>query len=96
MSTAVLVDISIDGEAEPPYKICLARSDDFDTIWHFEDDAWVNITDAVQDTVGFLCGTAETLSPFAVAEALPPEPEGPGSRPPSFDFELPLLLPDTR
>ncbi len=96
MSTAVLVDISIDGDAEPPYKICLARSDDFDTIWHFEDDAWVNITDAVQGPDGFLCGTTGTLSPFAVAEALPPEPEGPGSRPPSFDFELPLLLPDTR
>lgn len=62
-----LIDIKIEG-ASGPYTICVDGQSPT-RLWHFENSAWRDVTDrAPNDYVGGkVCGTVDSLSPFALA-----------------------------
>ncbi|MFM2105748.1 MAG: hypothetical protein RL338_780, partial [Chloroflexota bacterium] len=74
--SVLVVDITVatsDGTLAPPYTICIAGAPP-QKLWHFEGGAWKNITNSPTATPpgyadGKVCGTATSLSPFAVALA---------------------------
>lgn len=70
-STAVFVDIEIvSGDPSGPFKVCIETAV-FTKLFHFVGGSWLNITDDVQPVLGVLCGTTNSLSPFAAGSELP-------------------------
>ena len=72
----VIVDISAPGTTGP-YTVCLAGEAPA-RLWHWEADTWVDRTSPAPDDYldGHVCGTTDTLSPFAVApvkDGTPPQ-----------------------
>lgn len=61
------------------------------TLLHYDETlmppSWVDITSSVDTLANVLCGTTTTLSPFAMAEPIPPTPVGDGPTAPA-EFAL--------
>jgi hypothetical protein len=60
----LLIDISVTG-ASPPYTVCVPASAP-ERLWHYSGGAWSDVTN---EPVAYpqLCGTTDSLSPFAIA-----------------------------
>jgi LPXTG-motif cell wall-anchored protein len=80
---AKLISIQFTG-ITPPVTICVDGVDP-DRLWHFEGGAWKDITNDPAYDGRKVCGTAQSFSPFAIAERGDVQV-------PDFDFDIDIDL----
>jgi streptogramin lyase len=80
MNPPVFYDIQTTASFTPPVRVCLSwaegqiANENRVSMWHYENNAWVDITDAASRDVvdNRVCGVASSLSPFALFETTYP------------------------